>query len=467
MRIRGLLLLAPFLVACGAGVGASPATPPAPVVPASADPAEPIAEPGNPRGLATPRVPSDVADSLPVGEVVETSRDAVLDSPWLDHPSLETRVDFWVDHWQGRGAGDFERYLERMGHYGESVSKRIEAMGLPESLRYLPIVESGYNPVAVSGVGATGLWQFMAPTARYLGLDVTALTDQRRDPFVSTVVALDYLHTLNEQFDSWLLALAAYNAGPGRVSRLIRQHVGAGEQGDSIFRVIHPHLPPETRDFVPRFVAASRMAAEPELYGFGEVEPEEAIGFDEVTVPDATSLDVVARAAGVPMNRIEGLNPQFLRGMTPQGVETTLRVPEDHGVRFAQAYALIPPGERVTFVEHRVVSGETMGHIAQRFGIRLAELQAANPRIDPRRLQIGQRLVVPMVRASGGGGGTAVALAGTAMAGTRTYRVVSGDSLWGIARRHNLSVNELARLNGMSEDRTIHPGDELVIRGGR
>jgi membrane-bound lytic murein transglycosylase D len=454
VRRAGVLaaLLAPALVACGGGGPsvAPPAAPPPAVVP-------PVVAPETIRDR-----PSDDPDPLPLVEPVEhTEADGLLDSRWLDHPTLESRVDFWIDHWQGRGSSDFVRYLERMGLYEGAVDGTIEEMGLPPSLRYLPIVESGYNPFAVSRVGATGLWQFMTPTARYLGLRVTPLMDERRDPVVSTRVALEYLSTLYDQFDSWLLALAAYNAGPGRVGGLIRRHAGAGEQGDSIFRVIHPHLPPETRDFLPRFVAASRMAADPEIYGFGDVQPGEPLGFDEVSVPDATSLDVIARSAGVPLAEIERLNPQFLRGMTPRGAATTLRVPADHGERFAAAYAEVPPGERVTFVEHHVASGETLGHIALRYGIRVPELQAANPRVDPRRLQIGQRLVVPTVPGSGRGGAVPVVLAGGGAAGS--YQVAPGDSLWSIATRHDVAVGALARANGLPLDAVIHPGDRITI----
>jgi membrane-bound lytic murein transglycosylase D len=377
---------------------------------------------------------------------------------------MEVKVQEWVESFQTREAPLFEATLGRMGRYRGMVEEHLEAAGLPRSLVFLPIVESWYNPRAVSRVGAAGLWQFMPPTALGMGLQVDRLIDERRDPYRSTPLALAYLSQLHQRFDSWFLALAAYNGGPGRLDRILRRYGQSDTGHDGLFLEILQQLPRETQDFVPRFLAAARIGTDPGAYGFDNVVPEAARRFDEVTVPDATSLDVVARAGQVDQATLEELNPQLLRGLTPAGVPTSLRLPEGTGARFSEAYALIPPEERVTFLEHSVIQGETLTHIARRYGVTVDDLRAANPRIVPRRMQIGQRVVVPKapsVRDSlRGGGGVAPAQREDRLV---VYRVQSGDTLTAIAARHRVGVNDLLRWNSLSLNSIIRPGDEVKI----
>jgi membrane-bound lytic murein transglycosylase D len=203
---------------------------------------------------------------------------------------------------------------------------------------------------------------------------------------------------------------------------------------------------------------------DPEKYGFDGVVPEAAWQFDEVTVPDATSMDVVARASQVDQAALEALNPQLLRGFTPAGGPTKLRVPEGVGNRFSEAYALIPPEERVTFLEHSVAKGETLTHIARMYGVSVDDLRATNPRIRPRRMQIGQRVVVPKapsVRSRLRGSGEVI----VAELEERlvVYRVRSGDTLTAIAARHGVGVNDLLKWNSLSLNSIIHPGDQVKI----
>jgi membrane-bound lytic murein transglycosylase D len=257
-------------------------------------------------------------------------------------------------------------------------------------------VESGYSPRAVSRVSAVGLWQFMAPTAQGYGMWVGPLLDERRNPFKSTAAAGDFLLELRERFGSWFLALAAYNSGPYRVQSLLDRHAPLSPRSDSLYWELRDRLPRETRDFVPKFVAAARLAGDPEAHGFDPAPVATGFAFDEVDVPDATTLDVVAQAAESSQEEIERLNPEVIRGITPPGKRTVLRVPAGQGALFRDNFARIPPSERVTFVEHRVARGETLSHIARRYGVRVDDLSAANPRVDPRRLQIGQRITVPV-----------------------------------------------------------------------
>jgi membrane-bound lytic murein transglycosylase D len=403
--------------------------------------------------------------SLPVAPLAETRySDPILDSPWARTEEMEGKVQEWMESFQGREANLFRSTLSRMGRYQPMVVEHIRSQGLPSSLAFLPIVESWYNPRALSWVGAAGLWQFMPPTAREMGLTVDRLIDERRDPYRSTPLALAYLSDLHTQFDSWFLALAAYNGGPGRMGRILRRYAPGEITHDGLFLEVLDQLPSETRDFVPRFLAAARIASDPASYGFDDVVPDPPLRFDEVEVPDATSLDVVARAAQVDQQVLEELNPQLLRGLTPAGVSTILRVPEGVGERFGQAYARISPEERVTFLEHAVTRGETLTHIARRYGVTVADLRATNPTIQPRRMQIGQRVVVPkapsvrsqLARGTG-------ARTGQQEDRLVVYRVQSGDTLTAIAARHRVGVNDLLRWNGLSRSSTIFPGDQVKI----
>lgn len=438
--------------------------------------------------------------------------DPILDSPWTAHPDIQARMAYWVGRWQRRGVFDLPVSLGRMGRFEEAIDRELDVRGLPRSLKYLPVIESGYHPGAVSRVGATGLWQLMGPTARSMGLQVNSLVDERRDPFSSTAVALDYLVELNERFGSWFLTLAAYNAGPYRVESILRRRAPDAPLTDDTYIRIRPYLPSETRDFVPKFLAAARVGQAPEEHGL-EVTRAEALVFEEVSVPDAVSVDVLARAAESPQEIIELLNPHLVRGLTPVGTPTRVRVPPGKGAAFARNWALIPESERVSFVEHRIARGETLGAIARMYRVRLADLQAANPRLNPRRLQIGQAVVIPRIPPASGrapvmaaastgrgspasagnggeGGGTvaaapvpvpapAVAMGGDGGPGGAgpveggvaeplevTHRVSSGESLWSISRRYGVSMDDLRGWNGLGARPVLRIGQSLVIRTG-
>ncbi len=441
--------LTAVLVVCASCSGAPVPVPPAPLP----MPVVPVAPMPGFEELAGARPPA------PPDEV--ETRDEILTSPWATHPDLDGRARYWEEVYAVRQASGFPVFLDRMGAYEHLVDSVLAVEGLPRSLRYLPIIESGYRPAAVSSASAVGLWQFMAPVARGFGMTVTPLVDERRDPVKSTLTAAGYLRDLRERFDSWFLALAAYNGGPYRVERLLRDHAPLAPLGDSLFLVIAPHLPRETREFIPKLIAVARVGENPERYGITPPDQRQAAyRFDEVEVPDATSFDVVAEAAGVEETVVRALNPHVLRGVTPRGVPTPIRLPPGTAERFQVAYAEIPPNERVTVAEHVVRSGETLSGIASSYGVRLAELQAANPGVRPRRLRIGQRLMVPLVR------GAAAALApGAAGAGADgVYVVRSGDSLWTIARRHGTTVRALREWNGLPARVVLQPGDRLRVR---
>jgi membrane-bound lytic murein transglycosylase D len=326
---------------------------------------------------------------------LEVRIDELVATPMMGNPEFRAAVDGWVRYWSQSAAEAVPDFLGRMESYASLVDSSLLAADLPPSLRYLPFIESGYNPRAASRASAVGMWQFMSATAGGLGMQVSPLLDERRDPEKSTAGAVKFLADLRGEFGSWFLALAAYNGGPNRVRRVMDRYAPGTPGSDSLFWALRRHFPAETREFVPKLFGAIVVASNPNDHGH-ERNEHPPFRFDAVTVPDATSLDVIARAASVELEDIERLNPQFVRGMTPPGRVSSVRVPEGTGAAFTAAYALIPPNERVSFVEHRVANGETLSHIAIRYGVRVADIQAANPRVRPRALRVGTLLTVPV-----------------------------------------------------------------------
>ncbi|MYI46702.1 MAG: LysM peptidoglycan-binding domain-containing protein [Gemmatimonadetes bacterium] len=440
----------------------------------SGEPATIVEQP-EPAGPPSPR--PEPPDPRPVVEPVRPPPappdDPIVSSPSADEERIGERVDWWVSYWQTRARDRFTRALVRMGRYEDFIDAEIAARGLPPSLRYLPVIEAGYYPPAVSPAGAAGLWQFMPATARWMGLGITPLVDQRFDPWAATPRALDFLAELQKQFKSWFLTLAAYNGGPGRVERTIRAYGGGAPRDDDLFRRIRDRLPAETRDFIPRFLAAARVGSDPGAYGFGDYEKDAPWTFDEIVVGEAVSIDVVAIAAGAPEQRVRDLNPHLVLGLTPAGDSTLLRVPEGTGAGFAERLAAIPADRRVTFTSHSVAAGETLWRIAQNYRVPVSALQAANPDVEPRRMQIGSRLVVPRAgpvpRPAGSDGSGAERPADPRPSGgERVHTVKRGDTLWGIARLYDVELDRLLAHNDLDADTTIWPGDEIRIpRGDR
>lgn len=344
-----------------------------------------------------------LAEHLERDGLADEHRDAFLASAVLNDPDFARSVHAWVRYWTGPASTWFPGFLDRMAMLGTSVDSALAAEGFPRSLRYLPLIESGYDPRVTSRAAAVGLWQLMPVTARGLGLEINPLLDERHHPEKSTAAAMAYLHELNREFESWHLTLAAYNSGPTRVRTILRRHAPGVERTDSLFWALREHFPAETREFLPKLYGAMWVASRPEAYGF-EAPTERSWRYDVVRVTDQTTLDVVGLAAGVSHAEIAWLNPEYVRGMTPPDQAVTVRIPEGRGRTFNRIYPRIRPQDRVNFVDHVVRSGETLSLIAARYGVGLEEMEAVNPAVEARRLGVGVRLVVPVVREAEGAG---------------------------------------------------------------
>ena len=286
-----------------------------------------------------------LAGIRPVQEATET-RPAVVEVVQAELPlHINEDVERWLELFQTVLKSDFEIFLSRRGTYGDLVRDALRAKGMPEDLLYLAMMESGLKPRAVSNVSAVGLWQFMSPTALQYGLRMDSYVDERRDPIGATEAALDYLNWLHERFGSWYLAAAAYNAGPGRVERVLRRYA-AGRIGDeNLYWKIIDHLPKETREYVPRLIAATILGNNASAYGF-VVTSTERYDFELVFVPSGTSLLRVASALEVDVGILRNLNPHLVRGVTPPSEVYGVRVPVGGSQRVVASLATGPDTRR-------------------------------------------------------------------------------------------------------------------------
>lgn len=362
---------------------------------------------------------------------------------------LNDRVEWWIDYFVHRIPDSFERYLMRSGAYLPYLKDRLREAGLPEDLAYLVMIESGFSTGAVSRVGAVGPWQFMPYTGREYGLRIDRWVDERLDYERATSAAIAYLSDLHSLFGSWYLAAAGYNGGQGRVGKaMLRDNtINFWELTD---------LANETKNYVPKLIAATLIAKEPEKYGFDDVQYLDPVDWSVVTVPTSTSLAVVARAAEVSPEVERMLNPQLLRGRTPPG-ETNypVKIPADQVETFTENYYQLPPDERLPKpATHLVRRGETLSGIASAYGVDRAELMRENGIRNPRSLQVGAVLKIPGTSVEAGDAGGSP--------GPRYHVVRRGETLGEIARRFGVRVLDIKRANGLKSD-VIRIGQRLEI----
>jgi len=287
----------------------------------------------------------------------------------------------------------FELWLSRAGRYINTMKEILVQNGLPKELVFLPLIESGFNTNAYSRSRAVGPWQFVASTAKKYGLTINWWIDERRDPIKSTEAAARYLKDLYEMFNSWHLAMAAYNAGEGKVLRALRK---TREDDHWILLQKKRYLKRETREYVPKFIAASLIALEPEKYGFNNIEFSNPVEFTEVTIESPIDLEVIAWAAETDLQTIKDLNPELKRWCTPPDQAFyKIRIPADKKDRFLENLSQIPKEERYSFNIHTVKKGETVSKIAKRYRLPESVIYLLNPEIKGKGLATGQEIKLP------------------------------------------------------------------------
>ncbi len=388
----------------------------------------------------------------PLGALTDAgASEKSLDPAEFDIPIvMNSEVEKWMGYFLGRGKPYYQRYLNRSGRYAALQWAILVEEGLPKDLLYLSMIESGFNTQARSHAAAVGLWQFIAPTGRRYGLRIDYWVDERQDPELATRAAAAYLKDLYEQFGDWYLAWSAYNAGPSRVIRASKA------TGSKDFWRLSSKLPSETRNYVPKLLAAAVIGKHPERYGF-VVEPEPPLVYDTSEVSGAVTLDVLARCAGVEVSDLEALNPALLRGSTPPDGTTQVRLPPGTAKTFQAALAKVPISERATYTRHRVAPGESLGSIAQHYGVEVNRIAMFNRIKDPDRIYVGMELVIPMVGQ----------LPEEAAQPVTQHTVSKGENLSGIAHRYGVSASDLVSWNGLGDPDSIRAGQVLTVRGGK
>jgi membrane-bound lytic murein transglycosylase D len=383
----------------------------------------------------------------PTWEVPQQRKPGAYGSiPLVLNESVEKNLDYFQHGIPER----FQSYLDRFHHYQDLVEPVFRELGLPPELMYLSLVESGFNPRAFSRSRASGPWQFMKGTGRVYGLDVDWYLDERRDPIKSTVAAAHHLRDLYDRFGSWPLALAAYNAGGGKISRAIKK---TGTRDYWTIRRSR-YIRRETKEYVPRFIAATLIAKNPTAYGFTAPEGDRH-EFEEVLITKRVHLTAVTQQTGIPVEELQRLNPELRRSIVPSlsGPGYHLKVPLGMASLVEERHPKLavwtqPPPPPTTW--YRVRRGDSLSVVAKRFGMKVRQLKNMN-NLKSNIIRVGKKL-----RVRGGGEEN--------YAGTVTwYRVRSGDSLGRIATRFRISVNSLMRWNNLSSH-IIHPGDRLRVK---
>ncbi|WP_426736413.1 LysM peptidoglycan-binding domain-containing protein [Myxococcus faecalis] len=399
---------------------------------------------------------------------------------------MQPLVAQYIQFFQGPGRRWFRKWMSRSARYLPVMQPILEKHGMPLDTVYLAMIESGFSAHAYSWAHASGPWQFISSTGKQYGLKQDFWVDERRDPLKATHAAATYLKDLYRELGHWYLAWAGYNTGSGRVRRMIERH------GTRDFWALAEEkgLAKETKHYVPKLIAAALVAKNPSAFGFSdeEFDYEQPLEFDEVELTDATDLDVVARAAGVNIQDVQDLNPELKRWCTPPASTKhpyKLRLPKGTGPQFVEGFKRISPAERLTFRVHKVKRGDTLSQIAERYGTASEAILQMNRLKSARTLKLGADLVIPIPasKAAGGSGGAIASKVAQARrsgvvahrpedevpAGTPkgpvaagpvktetlngrtrvTYGVQSGDSLWVIATRFNVSVDDLKKWNNL------------------
>jgi membrane-bound lytic murein transglycosylase D len=345
------------------------------------------------------------ADTAVIAQALITPPDSVPIGPvWdINVHSYETheRVQHFVGLFSGKVRDEFAKSLQRQTRYGDLIRQKLRDGGLPEDMTYLALIESWYDPNAFSKAAAVGIWQFMAGTARGVGLRVDWWMDERRDPVRSTEGAVRLLSGLRTQFGSLYLAAAAYDGGDGRVSRGLLRYAGKldGVEGEDRFFSLADtkYLRPETRDYVPKIIAAALVGKEPSRYGV-LVDSLPPLAFDTVRVAGATSLAGIANATGATAQLVHELNNQLLRGMTPPGDSAWVRVPVGSALGFDERFSALEPAERNAVLHLTTKKNESMASIAKVHGLSAKQLGWYNPkatRLKNGNLAPGQTILVP------------------------------------------------------------------------
>ena len=353
--------------------------------------------------------------------------------------------------------------MERALPFLSYIESRVIEWGLPWELVYLPVIESEFSPYAVSRSGATGLWQFMRNSISGYGLQISDWKDDRRDFMKSTDAALLKLKDNYQALGDWLLAIAAYNAGLGAVSRAIKN--SDGQAIDFWHLYDSRKLSREPLSYVPKLLAVASILRYPELHGlptgWGE-----RMDWQTFETNRQVDMNVLASKTGIPSEMLKLGNAELTYHITPPGSSHVIKVPSEK----ADAVKAILEDTSTPLYKYeiyKVKSGDTLSGIAQRYGASISIIKDANPGLNPDKIKIGQTIIIPFI-ASGksrvrGSAASSASLTAVGSSFTETYTVKKGDTLWDISLLYNIQPETLARENGLSLSNVLKIGQKLRV----
>ncbi len=365
---------------------------------------------------------------------------------------MNERVKNCILYYQTVARDAFAKHLSRSTKYLPLFKKVFTEYGIPTDIIYLASVESGYSPHAYSWARAMGLWQFISSTGKMYNLKRSWWYDERKDPIKSTHAAARFLKDLYDRFGSWELAMAAYNGGPGRVSRTIKK-----QKTKDFWKL---KLRKQTMDYVPFFMAATIISKDPEKFGFTDIEYQSEWVYDEVTIDKCLDLKVVAKAIGCSYKTLKNLNPELLRAFSPPNMKKyKLRIPLNTRAKFLAAYDDMPSSQETSFVRHKIRKGETVSTIARRYGVSQYAIFGANNISRRSKIYAGKTLIVPVPNDRN----YPVKKKHEYKSDGNTYYVRSGDTVWDIARAFGTTPDKIRRLNRLDRRARIYVGQKLTV----
>lgn len=306
--------------------------------------------------------------------------------------NLISKIEKKINLFSDRLKEKFSLWLSRSTKYIEIMREILVEKGLPEDLVYLPLIESGFNVNARSPAKAVGPWQFIESTGRRYGLTINWWIDERKDPIKSTIAAAEYLKDLYKIFGDWSLALAAYNAGEGRVGKAVKR---IGEY--DYWNLLNTrYLPKETKDYVPKYIAAITIAKKPEIFGFENLREHPPLEYDEVIIPSPTDIDIIAQCAQTDVQTIRELNPELKRWSTPMNVrEYKIRIPSGTEDIFFENFNKIPEEKRFSYDIYISQKGDTAYKIAKKLKLTTVVLYEMNGSAIFVNLKPGTKIKIP------------------------------------------------------------------------
>jgi membrane-bound lytic murein transglycosylase D len=376
---------------------------------------------------------------------VKAKAQAEIKNTRSDLPLMMTdQVAGYITYFSGRGRGVFERAFARSGRYHDMIVSTLKAEGVPQDLIYLAQAESGFHPLAVSRVGARGIWQFMASRGRGYGLHHNMWVDDRQDPEKSTRAAASHLKDLYNQFGDWYLAMAAYNSGPGTVQAAVKR-TGYADFWELYRRNV---LPKETRNYVPIIMAMTIMTKNPSQYGLDQVAMDRPADYDTVSISYPVDLRLVAECVGSTSSELQDLNPSLLRLTTPREGKFDLHLPAGTKDQYETAIASSPADMRLWWRYHTVQSGDTLASLARNYHVTAKSITAANHLEGAgTELEADAKLIIPVAPGKHPMSDTA-----TYARRITRYKVHAGDTVESVAENFGVSPQMLRRWNGIHGD---------------